>query len=365
MRTRLKLMKRNFDRWIYNTNIFSFVLWTAFVADCIYSVMFLITAEYIFAVISVGKIAYCLSLISHKADIIEHTKTNFAKMATLWTVLYSYLSIALMTFGMKSGFQVLMLSMIPVAFFLEYTMRNSSAFSYASSIIIAVTNLFIISLNDAFVRDGILKVWQMKMLQSFNWGLAVFLTVFSATVFMAEVFNISNGLTRQNKKLNALANYDPLTGLLLRRPMHEKIDESVKIKRDYGREYSICIGDIDHFKRFNDTYGHDCGDVVLKTVAGLIAGGVGKNDAVCRWGGEEIMILFPDKTEYDAAKIVEQIRRSIEKNVIDYKGQEVSVTVTFGLSSSEKHIMSKDVIEAADKALYEGKNSGRNKVSCG
>lgn len=77
------------------------------------------------------------------------------------------------------------------------------------------------------------------------------------------------------------------------------------------------------------------------------------------------MILFPDKTEYDAAKIVEQIRRSIEKNVIDYKGQEVSVTVTFGLSSSEKHIMSKDVIEAADKALYEGKNSGRNKVSCG
>ncbi len=365
MRTRLKLLKRNLDRWIYNTNIFSFVLWTAFVADCVYAVMFLLTAEYLFAVICVAKIAYYISLMSQKTEIIQHTKTSVAKMITLWFVLYGYLSIALLTFGLRSGFDVLLLSMIPVLFFLEYLLRNSSGLSYAASAIIAVTNLFIISLNDRFVRDGILKVWQMKMLQSFNWGLAVFLTVFSATVFMAEVFNISNGLTRQNKKLNALANYDPLTGLLLRRPMHEKIDESVKSKRDYGREYSICIGDIDHFKKFNDTYGHDCGDVVLKTVSGLIAGGVGKNDSVCRWGGEEIMILFPDKTEYEAAKIVEQIRRSIEKNVIEYKGQEVNVTVTFGISSSEKHIMSKDVIEAADKALYEGKNSGRNKVSCG
>lgn len=359
---KLKIVKHNFDRWVYNTDIFTFLIWAAFIADAIYMILFMWVSQYILAIISAAKIVYYVSIMNKKG---KEDSNSLMQILVMGLIVYISLILSTLFMGTECSFNTILLSLIPVVFFAEYLLRNSSIVSYASSVLILITNLILIFVNDWFVRDGALTVIEKNIFESFNWIVAICLTVFSATVFMAEVFNISNGLTKQNKKLNVLANYDPLTQLLLRRPMLEHIDKCVEQKKFYAKDYSICIGDIDFFKKFNDQYGHDCGDVVLKTVSRMISDGAGSDNYVCRWGGEEIMILFPDTTVYEAQKIVERIRHSIEGAVIHYKDTEVHVTMTFGISSSEKHIMSQEVIESADKALYAGKESGRNRVCCG
>lgn len=359
---RLRIIKHDIERWIYNTNTFTFLLWAALVAHVIYAAMFLFVRQYILFVVSAVQIVYFISIMGKKD---KNGKGALVQMVGMAFCVYVGLVLSTLLIGKDCYFNMVLLSLIPVSFFLEYLVRNSSTLSYILSTIIFITNIAFIFINDKYVSGNILNNTEKNIFQCFNTAVAIFLTVFSAIVFMAEVFNISSGLTRQNKKLNELANYDPLTRLLLRRPMLENIDKCVEQKKLYAKEYVICIGDIDFFKKFNDTYGHECGDVVLKTVSKVISDGVGSNNYVCRWGGEEILILIPDSTIYDSQKLIEEVRKKIEGTVINYKNTNVHVTMTFGISSSEKHIMSHDVIVAADKALYTGKESGRNRVCCG
>lgn len=359
---KLKIVKHSFDKWVYNTNIFIFLVWTALAVNAIYAVIFMVISQFFLAVVCGAEIPYFFSLIK-KRD--EKGRNGILQMIIM--LLCVYISIVLDTLFLGTGchFNLILLSLIPVSLFVEYLLMDSSLISYILSAVVLITNIVMVLLNDRFVREGVLNLVEEDIIQSFNWTVAVFLTVFSSIVFMAEVFNISSELTNQNRKLNELASYDPLTRLLLRRPMAGHIDKCVEQKKLYSKDYVICIGDIDLFKKFNDQYGHDCGDEVLRVVSRLIDDSVGNGNYVCRWGGEEILILFPDNTAYQAEKTVESIRRKIEGTVINYKDTEVHVTMTFGISSSEKHIMSHEVIEAADKALYRGKQAGRNKVCCG
>lgn len=359
---RLRSLKHNFQRWLYNNSIFAFVMWISLFLDAVYLVMFILINQYILAIFSAAKAVFCVSLLYNRDD---KGNNSIVQMITLEVCVYAQMVICTLFLGIGNGFNMILLSMIPTVFFVEYLLRDSSLISYITSAIICITDIVLIFIRDRFVVKCALDVVWSDIIQSFNWIVAIALTVLSAMIFMAEVFNISNGLTKQNKKLNELANYDPLTQLLIRRPMYEKIEECVQTKKLYGKEYAVCIGDIDFFKKFNDQYGHECGDVVLKNVSRLIAGDIGDTGYVCRWGGEEIMILLPDTTVYTASKRIEKVRRDIEGMVVSYKNTEVRVTMTFGISSSEKYIMSNEVIEAADKALYQGKESGRNRVCSG
>lgn len=359
---KLKIIKHNFDRLVYNMNIFAFLVWTALVVNAIYLVLFLCVSQFLLAVISGAEMAYYFSLLK-KRD--EDDRNSTIQMISMSICVYISIILNTLFMGAGCGFNLIMLSLIPVFFFVEYLLMNKSIISYISSAVILITGIILVLLNDRFVTSRSLTAIEENIFQSFNWIVSIFLTVFSTIVFMAEVFNMSNSLTNQNKRLNEQASHDPLTQLLLRRPMMKNIDKCVEQKKLYSKDYVICIGDIDLFKKFNDEYGHDCGDIVLKTVSRLIADGVGNGNYVCRWGGEEILILFPDNTVYEAEKVIEKVRANIEKTIISYKDVNVHVTMTFGISSSEKHIMSYEVIESADKALYEGKRSGRNRVCCG
>lgn len=168
---------------------------------------------------------------------------------------------------------------------------------------------------------------------------------------------------------------DDLTGMPSRRALNETL-------HGLGRRYAIAMLDVDHFKKFNDTYGHDVGDQVLKMVAKkmLSVGGGGK---AFRYGGEEFTILFPGKRVADALPHLENVRKSIEayrlsirsddrpKDSTQGEGKrgrsssshEVSVTISIGVAESgEEHGGSAAVMKAADKALYRAKNKGRNQV---
>lgn len=121
----------------------------------------------------------------------------------------------------------------------------------------------------------------------------------------------------------------------------------------------FVMADIDFFKKVNDTYGHDCGDLVLVAIADIISENVRDGDYVCRWGGEEILMLLHAGLD-DSCNIAERIRRSIAEKNLEWKGKPVHVTITMGLAAYEDGMDLQDAIRKADNKLYKGKRKGRN-----
>ena len=194
--------------------------------------------------------------------------------------------------------------------------------------------------------------------------------------FNEELQNKNNELVRANEmietknsqlkemmsQLEIASKTDPLTGLYNRRHIMSKIeDEFIRFKRNM-RRFCICICDIDYFKKINDTYGHDCGDYVLKMVSKILKETVREQDLVARWGGEEFLLFLPE-TELEGAKVfAERMREKVEQKIFEYNNIKVSITMTFGLSVFDKGLSIDKLIQKADKAMYDGKNKGRNLV---
>lgn len=127
------------------------------------------------------------------------------------------------------------------------------------------------------------------------------------------------------------------------------------------RNLSIIFFDIDHFKKVNDTYGHDIGDIVLREIAKTIQASLRTGDTVARWGGEEIIVSLLGASESDAAAKAEEIREAVEK--LKFKSKpKFSVTISAGVSTAEIDLNLHNLVKRADLALYEAKKSGRNRV---
>ena len=170
-------------------------------------------------------------------------------------------------------------------------------------------------------------------------------------------------LEEKNKELQELAYYDPLTGLSNRRFFFEHASLIFEEVKRYEKPLSLLAMDIDHFKKINDTYGHDVGDIVLKTFAGLLRGIVRKSDICARFGGEEFMILLPN-TDLDGAKVLaERIRTTVAKNPVEHGSIVIVFTVSIGVSQYRKGMQNIDeLIKEADIAIYRAKEGGRNRV---
>ena len=171
---------------------------------------------------------------------------------------------------------------------------------------------------------------------------------------------------RQLRMIKRLGVIDPLTDISNRRGFNERLEiEWAHAIRDKST-LSILMIDIDHFKRYNDTYGHPQGDVLLQTIAGIFRQTlVRSTDYAARWGGEEFAILLPGTNLDGALKIAERIRSDVENTpVACADGSDTHVTVSIGVySQSPQHgDLTNDFVTGADKALYTAKGTGRNKV---
>ena len=163
------------------------------------------------------------------------------------------------------------------------------------------------------------------------------------------------------EELEKFVNYDTLTRLLNRRSMDNYLKSAHKQASTGKTTFCLLLMDIDDFKRVNDTFGHECGDEVLQSVAEIISRGVRKNDTVFRWGGEEILVLL-NTEEYRAVFIADRIRKEIEKTPVNYKGEKVFTTITIGVSPYRNGESIQDMMDQADKCLYYGKTHGKNQV---
>lgn len=166
------------------------------------------------------------------------------------------------------------------------------------------------------------------------------------------------------QRLETVATTDSLTGLFNRREVIRRLDyQRVSFER-YQRHFSVIMGDIDFFKRINDDYGHNFGDHILSSVAGLLQANVRRNDIVGRWGGEEFLIILPETDAAGAATVAEKLRASIEGEKFNDAEHSARVTMTFGISTYTGPQSLDTLINKADSALYLGKDQGRNRVVC-
>ena len=174
-----------------------------------------------------------------------------------------------------------------------------------------------------------------------------------------ELGEMGRNLNNLQISLRRLIERDVLTGLYNRRSAEKRID---KIEAS-GDRYCVAIGDIDHFKKFNDTFGHECGDVVLREVAHLLNNGMTRREGfVARWGGEEFLLVFVNATLEDARQGLMGIRQALHDKDIEYNGQIHKVTMTFGAAEKTEGIPINHLIRNADNKLYEGKQGGRDRV---
>lgn len=165
-------------------------------------------------------------------------------------------------------------------------------------------------------------------------------------------------------KLRRQANTDVLTGLFNRRYLFEELEKERVRAIAAQHHLSIAVLDIDHFKKINDTYGHQIGDQVLVAVAELLCLSIGENEIAARFGGEEFVVVLPEKSLSQARDCMEQIRRSTQTKPLVISPEEIYITLSAGVSTmkqgSQKSVDA--LVKAADEALYLAKESGRNRV---
>ncbi|MCW1752295.1 PleD family two-component system response regulator [Rhizobium acaciae] len=177
---------------------------------------------------------------------------------------------------------------------------------------------------------------------------------------------------RYNDRLRAsvkqtieLAVTDPLTGLYNRRYLDNHLNVLFNRSMARGRPLSVLITDIDRFKQVNDTYGHDGGDEVLREFSNRVRSTIRGADLACRYGGEEFVVVMPDTSPEIAAAVAERLRAAIENApfMLKHSGEALNVTASFGIASRIASVLTPDqLMKQADLALYEAKNTGRNRV---
>jgi diguanylate cyclase (GGDEF)-like protein len=179
----------------------------------------------------------------------------------------------------------------------------------------------------------------------------------------ADLHEKQQELERSNAELERLATTDELTGVRNRRRFLEIAEHELRAARRYDRTMSLIMFDLDHFKRINDRYGHQCGDTVLASAAETAGAGLRETDCLARYGGEEFAVLLPESARAEAEAVAERMRAALARLTVEWCGQELTVTASFGATSllaSDRDV--DQLLERADRALYEAKGAGRDRV---
>lgn len=190
---------------------------------------------------------------------------------------------------------------------------------------------------------------------------------FLTVTFLSALYEYSRGQSYKHalelgKKYQQLAHFDPLTHLSNRRDALCILKhEQTRITRN-REPLAIALCDVDHFKKINDQYGHNAGDAVLVELAKLFATNLREQDCVARWGGEEFLFIFPQTLAKNANVIAEKIKNKLQDHVVNYEGEKIKVTVSMGIEQLNDNQNIDELINNADKYLYQAKNAGRNQI---
>lgn len=275
--------------------------------------------------------------------------TIAASMMVIEICLHS--SLAVFYLGWNAGFQYYLMPCVP---FLLSNTKSRDATVVANAVICCIlfVALYTFSLYHVQAYSNAIIIGGMQYVNAVVGfiGLIIISYYFRATTIISE------------RKMEMIANTDKLTGLANRRGIQQVLDAHYQLHRRNGNAFCVVMADVDNFKQVNDVYGHDCGDYVLKAVAGIIANRLRKSDAKSRWGGEEFLFMLPDADLSHASGVAESIRKCVEEYRFTCNGNELRLTLTLGVAQQEEGNSIEDTIKQADDLLYIGKKNGRNQV---
>ncbi|MBB2487193.1 GGDEF domain-containing protein [Mitsuaria sp. WAJ17] len=187
-----------------------------------------------------------------------------------------------------------------------------------------------------------------------------------AAAWLVLVMSISGGLialllSRLIQRIESLTRHDPLTGLCNRRELGEQLLKQ-QLRAQRGRSHALLMLDLDHFKRINDELGHAAGDAALRHVARLLQASLREQDCAARFGGEEFVLLLPDTPLAGAQALAERLRAALASSVWSWQGRHWPLTASLGLAMAAPGRFTDALLEAADRAMYQAKAQGRNRV---
>lgn len=291
---------------------------------------------------------------------IRHEKSRLYIYVTILEIIV-HMMLAVMHVGWECGFQYYCFGTLAMVFYTDYFYARARMKRANMTVLVLLCGVsFLAALAASRYNNPpkySLHPWAVMAISIAN---VMFMMAFTAVCFLLLVSKANY----YEKELARQANHDKLTELVNRNYLIEHL-QKVYEEEDMA-DYWLAMMDIDDFKKINDTYGHNCGDYVLKSVAELIS----ENSCgmiPCRWGGEEFILvgrLAEHRTEGpgSARFVMEKVREAVEKHEFRYKGREIKVTITVGLAGYAKGQGIDEWINAADKKLYRGKQSGKNRL---
>ena len=266
---------------------------------------------------------------------------------------YLFVTIQTILFGWDAGFYMFLAGMASLVYFCPFRSRFIPYLFSLFHILLFYILHFYTSNSIPYLHDS-KEVIQILFL--FNSISSFIVILYAAYVSKVSAIVGRQELLEENENLQKLSNYDQLTGLYSR----------LYLKQCYGECKSsrsvLAIGDIDDFKHVNDTYGHICGDYILKELADMMRTHLDPNTFLCRWGGEEFIIIFPDNSLYETADMLTAFCKIVEKHLFCYENVTIPITITFGISRGMVNTPLAKWIDTADSMLYKGKQTGKNKV---
>ncbi len=275
-------------------------------------------------------------------------------------ILHSF--VATLCIGWQFGFAQYIIAIIPVGYYVGYTLDTKRRKLVIATIsAVAAALLFLTCKFLSYVREPFFTIGNPTVefaIYTFNSICTFLFLILFSLIYVFEMKWTYTKLRHQNLILEQLANTDPLTGLYNRRSMQMFIEQALASNSDFA----LIMGDVDDFKKINDTHGHDFGDVALHDIAQIAVSQVGEHGYVCRWGGEELLILISNSTHEQTYQIAEAIRRHVANHHFELNGQWIHCTLTLGIAIYQKGMSIEETITHADNNLYHGKQNGKNKV---
>ncbi len=288
----------------------------------------------------------------------KNSRSFFVRISILYFATCIQSLYASVLLGWNYGFSTYNLVMIPVMLSTVYLMEhgeNASRYTICYTLVNCIATLVFCWI---LYRGNPVYYYPVPTdlkVAFFNNIMGFLMMLCFCVMFILELTVSRKAIRERNEELQRLANFDELTKLRNRRSL-------LDIWQNLGRnDYCIVMGDIDDFKKVNDTYGHEKGDDVLKLIADSLSGAVDAVDYVSRWGGEEFLMIVFGNIAY-ALKVVDRVQQKLRAADLQAGGRRLAVTMTFGICEAKEVSDGNidEIIRHADQRLYLGKTSGKN-----
>lgn len=314
--------------------------------DAVFLAFFLVVGSPLLAWLNVVSISMYLS-----AYLLLLRRRNFPALVLIWTEVVVHAAIGTMLVGWDSGFHYYLLMFIPAIVVSGSGRRVVLPLLF---LFIAYLGLHAVALH--FGAMAPISGSALLVLNVFNVSIFFCMASYTARFYYGLV-------RRSERKLRDLAASDTLTGLSNRRYLQDLAQQEISRARRAGEPVSLVLADIDDFKQINDARGHDAGDQVLIHASRWFRDLCRAHDAVARWGGEEFLFLLPATGSEAAREFAERVRQAVSVQEVDLAGESIRFTMSMGVATLADGEHLHDAVARADRALYQSKAGGRDRVS--